>query len=89
MTTPLIITAAVVAILMLHPIAVLIYDVHNYVTYRKRGIRNIKPSECINGGTLSVIIPTWHEQLSTVVNAVKRALGFNWPGPIEVVVGIL
>ena len=86
MTTPLIVTAAVVAILMLHPIAVLIYDVHNYVTYRKRGIRNIKPSECINGGTLSVIIPTWHEQLSTVVNAVKRALGFNWPGPIEVVV---
>ena len=86
MMSPITIIIIAVAILMIYPILILTYNVYNYLTYRRRGIRD-NIAECSNGfKTLSVIIPTWHEPLSSVVDAVERALNLNWLGPIEVIV---
>ncbi|WP_291766665.1 glycosyltransferase family 2 protein [Caldivirga sp. UBA161] len=85
MINPTVAVIIAVTVLMIYPILILIYDIHNYLAYR-RGRRS-STMECLNGfGTLSVIIPTWHEPMSTVIDAIKRALSFNWPGPIEVIV---
>ena len=87
MITPIAATVTAVTVLMIYPIIVLIYDLNNYLAYRRIGIKKVNTVECPNEhGALSVIIPTWHEPIDTVVNAITRALGFNWPGPIEVIV---
>lgn len=81
---------AVVAVLMLYPILALSYDLLNYLKYRRMrnsGSSNVSTNDCPSGqGTLSVIIPTWHEPIDAVVNAAKRALSLNWPGPVEVLI---